>query len=281
MTLFSLEPAPLPDDPALDAVEEWIRGRDRSLDDLFARAIRQALDEVIDGGRTGRWSYAQLEKTEKTYVGTKIEILVRTALGLPRERPLDTVVAGHPVDIKWSGLRTPSWQIPTEAVGELCLLVAGSEEGGTFQAGLLRCRDELLNPGTNKDGKRTISAQGRSLVRWLVEHGSLPPNFLAQLDADDRDAILAEPPGQPRVTKLFALVQGTPVPRLAIETLAQQRDPMRRIRQDKGDRLGGLRILGGHYTRTNDIVQALGYPPLARDEYMSVPIAELTRRGLA
>lgn len=119
MTVTGYSSTPLPADPAIDAAEAWIRGRNISLDVLFAHAIRQALDEVIDGGRTGRWSYSQLEKTEKTYVGTKIEILVRTALGLPRERPLDTVIAGHPIDIKWSGLRTPSWQIPTEAVDEL------------------------------------------------------------------------------------------------------------------------------------------------------------------
>lgn len=266
-------------DPALDVVEEWIRSKTSNLSDLFAKAIRQALDEVIDGGRTGRWAIAQLEKTEKTYIGTKIEILVRTALELPREKPLDTVIEGHPVDIKWSSVRS-TWQIPTEAVDQLCLLVAGDETRGTFEVGLLRCVQPLLNPGMNKDGKRTISKAGRARIRWLVAGGRLPPNFLSTLDPAVREAIMAEAPGQPRVRKLFTLVQKTPVPRLTIETLAQQRDPMRRIRKDKRDRLGGLRVLGGHYGKTNSIVQALGYPPLAKDEYMSVPRADLARLGL-
>jgi Restriction endonuclease NaeI len=266
-------------DPALDEVERWIRNKATHLATLFAKAIRQALDEVIDGGRTGRWAIVQLEKTEKTYIGTKIEILVRTALELPREKPLDTVIAGHPVDIKWSSVRS-SWQIPTEAVDQLCLLVAGDESRGTFEVGLLRCAGPLLNAGMNKDGKRTISKDGRARIRWLVAGGTLPPNFLATLDPAVREAIMAEPPGQRRVRKLFTLVQKTPVPRLTIETLAQQRDPMRRIRKDKRDRLGGLRILGGHYAKTNAIVQALGYPPLAKDEYMSVPRNEITQLGL-
>jgi hypothetical protein len=264
-------------DPALDRVEEWFRARSAEFEPLYPKTIRQALDEVIDGGRTGRWSYSQLEKTEKTYVGTKIEILFRAALELPRQKPLDTVVEGYPVDIKWS---RSSWQIPTEAVEQICLLVAGDEARATFEVGLLRCRESLLNLGKNKDGKRTISQLGRSQIRWLAR-GTLPPNFLATLPAATRDAIMSAPPGQPRVTKLFTLVQKTPVPRLAIVTLAQQPgDPMRRIRRDKSDRLHGLVVLGGHYKRPNSLVQALGFPPLAKDEYMSVPRADIARLGL-
>jgi hypothetical protein len=274
----SAAPVAIDADPALNEVERWIRSKTTDPAALFAKAIRQALDEVIDGGRTGRWAITQLEKTEKTYIGTKIEILVRTALELPREKPLDTVIAGHPVDIKWSSVRS-SWQIPTEAVDQLCLLVAGDETRGTFEVGLLRCAGLFLNPGMNKDGKRTISKDGRARIRWLVAGGTLPPNFLATLDPAVREAIMAEPPGQGRVRKLFTLVQRTPVPRLTIETLAQQRDPMRRIRKDKRDRLGGLRILGGHYANTNAIVRALGYPPLAKDEYMSVPRNEIAQPG--
>lgn len=196
-------------DPALDDVERWIRSKTSDLQALFAKAIRQALDEVIDGGRTGRWAIAQLEKTEKTYIGTKIEILVRTALELPREKPLDTVIGGHPVDIKWSSVRS-TWQIPTEAVDEICLLVAGDEIRGTFEVGLLRCTDPFLNPGMNKDGKRTISKDGRAHIRWLVAGGALPPNFLSTLDPAVREAIMAEPPGQARVRRLRRSVSRVP-----------------------------------------------------------------------
>lgn len=39
--------------------------------------FRSAIDEVIDTARTGRFFLSELEKTEKTYLGTKFEILLR------------------------------------------------------------------------------------------------------------------------------------------------------------------------------------------------------------
>jgi hypothetical protein len=41
------------------------------------------------------------------------------------------------------------------------------------------------------------------------------------------------------------------------------------------DSLGGLRILSSHYG--NGVVQALGYPRLKRDEFLSVPERDLDR----
>jgi Restriction endonuclease NaeI len=264
-------------DPPLDDVEAWFRSHD-DLESTFATLIRQALDEVIDGGRTGRWSLAQLESTEKTYIGTKIEILVRSEFELPRQKPMDTTIAGHPVDVKWSANRS-GWQIPTEAIGHICLLLCGDETHQRFEVGLVRCSEAHLNRGKNKDQKTTLSADGRAAIRWLAR-GTLALNFLATLPASVRDEVMAQPKGQPRVTRLFSLVQRKPVPRLAIVTVAQQGgDPMRRIRKDKRDRLQGLVVLGGHYKKTRQIVETLGYPPLGKDEYMSLPRAELQAHG--
>lgn len=65
---------------AADAVVERrlraLAGRDPAK--KFGQAVRQAIDEVLDGPRTGRCKLAELAKTEKTYVGTKVEIVVRT-----------------------------------------------------------------------------------------------------------------------------------------------------------------------------------------------------------
>lgn len=273
-------PVEQPDyDPALDVVEAWFRSQE-AFAARMERLIRQGLDEVIDGVRTGRWSLDQLEPTEKTYVGTKMEILIRSEFGLPRQRPMDTVVEGHSVDIKWS-IRPAGWMIPREAVGHLCLLVSADEAGGRFKVGLVRCRPEYLNKGDGQgDRKKTLSSVGRSKIRWLAR-GDLSPNFIATLPAAIRDDVMAQPKGQPRVTRLFTLLPRSPVPRLAVVTLAQQPgDPMRRIRKDKGDRLQGLVVLGGHYKKTNEIVKKLGYPPLAKDEYMSVSRAEIEALGL-
>ncbi len=50
----------------------------------FGHAIRQSFDEVFDGQRTGRYALAQLSKVEKTYIGTKVEIVVQAEFGLER-----------------------------------------------------------------------------------------------------------------------------------------------------------------------------------------------------
>ncbi len=236
--------------------------------------MRQAIDEVIDGARTGRYRYSELETQEKTYIGTRIEIVVRTELGLQREEKLDTVIEGHAVDFKWSARE--AWMIPREAVGELCLLLSGDEEGGTFSVGLVRCADERLNRGANQDAKRTLSTSGKSHIRWLIRNGRLPVSFLAGLDKETRDAILAEPPGQARVREFFMRVTRVPVPREVVPTLAVQVDPMRRIRQD-GDqgRLGGMKVLSGHFEVSRKAADLLGYGPLTKRDYLSVPIEEL------
>jgi hypothetical protein len=267
-------------DQPLEEVLDWLqdyprRAKERlDLEATFSRAIRQAIDQVIDGSRTGRYRYEELEQQEKSYIGTRIEIVVRTKFELEREGKLDTVIAGHPVDFKWSA--KVNWMSPREAVGELCLLLEGDESGGTFSVGLVRCDEELLRKSKNQDIKGQLSAAGRRRVRWLVQDGRLPVNFLATLDEETRDAVLAQPVGQARVREFFKRVMRRPVPREVIPTLAVQEDPMRRIRRDRGGAsLDGMKILSGYFKAGSNAAERLGYEPLSKNDYMSVPISEL------
>jgi hypothetical protein len=41
---------------------------------MFAPVIRDTLDQLLDGRRAGRWDYQKLHKTEKTHMGTLVEI---------------------------------------------------------------------------------------------------------------------------------------------------------------------------------------------------------------
>lgn len=279
LELFPSHTAEGPDQP-LEDVWSWLVDHPRrkrnglDLEAVFSIAIRQALDEVIDGPRTGRYRYEELETQEKAYIGTRIEIVVRTELELEPAEKLDTLIDGHPVDFKWSA--RGGWMIPTEAVGELCLLLKGDETKGTFSVGLLRCEDGLLNKGANKDSKRTISKAGKKEIRWLVEDGRLPVSLLAELEPEIEATVFAQPPGQARVREFFKRVMRQPVPRDVICTLAMQEDPMRRVRQDRASSsLDGMKILSGHFTVSKAAADRLGYGPLAKNDYMSVPISEL------
>lgn len=277
---------PTSDDPALDSVVNWLQ--DATAPDpehLFGAAIRQSIDEVLDGPRTGRWGFEQLEKTEKTYVGTKIEIVVRSALELERGTLLDLEIEGVPVDLKWA--MGSAWQIPAEAVGELCLCIGGLKNMTQFQVGVVRCGEEHLNAGRNRDGKRTLSGTGRSAMVHLVNPSPLPPNFVAEMDPGLRDEIVALPTMQARITALFQSLPYIAIPRNAVTTIARTTgDPMRRTRADShaDDPLGDCTVLSAKYG--NRLLEALGRAPMEPDHFMSVPKADIqaipahTRRAL-
>ena len=210
----------------------------------------------------------------KTYVGTKVEIVVRDALRLERGSTLDLEIEGHHVDTKWA--MNSGWQIPREAVEGLCLCIGGLAGMKLFQVGVVRCSEGHLNPGENRDGKRTLSAKGRAAMRHLVEPTAIPGNFVADMDSGIRAEVMAHPTIQGRITALFRLLPYQPIPRNAVGTVARTTgDPMRRLRADAwaGDPLGGMRILSSQYG--NEIVEALGHPRMTPGHFMSVPASEI------
>ena len=254
------------------------RFEDRAGPDMagtFGGAIRQAVDEVLDGPRTGRCRFDQLEKTEKTYIGTRLEILLRTALDLDRGHRLDLEVDGVEVDVKWA--MKSRWQIPREAIGQLCLCIGGLQKMSRFQVGLIRCGDHCLTAKGNQDRKRTIRAGARSSMRMLVDDEPLPANFLADLDPNVLEEVMKEASIQKRVSRLFKELPYEAIPRSAIQTVARTTgDPMRRVRADRAahDSLGGMKILSASYS--NKAIEALGRRPLGPKEFMSIPKDDLT-----
>ena len=264
-----------PIDPGPETVAAWLLAQTSGDPaSFFGKVVRKSIDEVLDGPRTGRWDFEQLEKTEQTYVGTKLEIVARTELGLEQASFMDLDIEGFPVDIKWS--KTSAWQIPREAVEQLCLCVGGLKHMTHFQVGIVRCDVEHLNLGHNRDGKTTISSAGRAAMRVIVPPTTIPPNFVADMDPNIRYDVMREPTIQKRVTRLFQSLPRRPIPRDAVRTVAQtEGDPMRRLRADAhaGDPLGGYKVLSAKYA--NKIVQALGYAALAKDEFMAIPVAEI------
>ncbi|MBM3762011.1 MAG: hypothetical protein FJW36_17405 [Acidobacteria bacterium] len=49
-----------------------------------SQLFRSAIDDVIDTRNTGRFRLDELEKTEKTYIGTRVEILFRNLIKAPK-----------------------------------------------------------------------------------------------------------------------------------------------------------------------------------------------------
>ena len=216
-------------DASLARAVNWFRSQPRMVE-RFGAAIRQSFDEVFDGQRTGRYSLDDLSPVEKTYIGTKVEILIQAEFGLQRGHRMDYLVDGQEVDAKWS-IRSGGWMIPTEAVGELCLCMTADDDRSTFSVGVVRADEVNLRTGANKDKKRQFNTQGIAAMAWLANPGDLPENLLLHLSEETRSAILDyDLSGQQRVNQLFRRVHDRVVRREVVLTVAQQHDGPKRVR---------------------------------------------------
>ncbi len=261
------------DHQLLTAIADEITKRARGADALAARfpaMLRQCIDDVIMTPKTGRRSYDDLEKTEKTYIGTRVEIELRALLSLPKGR-LDTFILGRDVDIK--NTMGSNWMIPTEAIDHPCILVAADEERAKCYLGLLIARPDYLTHGQNKDAKKSVSAAGFANIFWLLRDHPYPPNFWRTVPPDVVGRIFAGKSGNMRMATLFYEVQHKPISRDVVEAVAQQQDFMRRIRSDNGrgtrDHLAreGILLLSGQYDAP--LIAALGLPHCSASQFIS------------
>lgn len=233
--------------------------------------FREAIDEVIDTPRSGRRLISELEKTEKTYIGTKLEILIRNFLGLPKGL-LDLEINGLDVDIK--NTIGNNWMIPTEAIGKPCILVACNENVFRCYAGIFIAHFKNLSTSANKDSKRSVSAVGFENILWILNDAPYPPNFWASVE--ERDARYIMEPikvgGSERLRRLFSKILNRPISRDVIQGVARQKDYMKRLRSNGGarDKLAreGIAILSGQYDSI--LIEALKLPHCGPDEFISV-----------
>lgn len=263
-------------DSGVECVSRWFK-RHADLEGRFSSVFRQAIDEVLDGQRTGRYDVDTLEKTEKTYLGTKVEIVCRAAFDLPFGDDMDYRVSDEEVDAKFS--LEGRWMIPREAMGHLCLLMAANDRLSTFKVGLVRISEDVLTRGGNQDGKRNISLVGRKHIKWLCNEGKLQANLLLGLAPATRTALERVPVGQSRVDQLFRHVHGQIIDRNAVVTVAKQLDAPKRVR-DARQRLApeGIVILGAQ-KESPLVAKALGLPTPDKGTWIAVRLVPAPSTG--
>lgn len=244
------------------------------------RMMRSTLDQLYDGQRTGRYSWAQLHKTERTHFGTLFEINLRREFDdvIDEGMSLDYRIAGHDVDCKFSQ-KMGGWMIPPEAVDQLLLVGYANDAAAEFAVGLVRASHGHLRPGANRDAKVGLNQTGNAAIRWLQRPGELPPNVLLQCTPEVLAAIFdVRLSGQGRVNELFRRVVRRRIGRNTIATVAQQADFMKRVRENGGARTilqpEGYVILGGDYSLHREVAEQLGVPVPEPGELVSVRITE-------
>lgn len=280
MITIKQEPLPYGDDPELDVAEAELYRMDPTGDQV-AKVLRDTLDQLYDGQHSGRWNYDQLRKTEKTHMGTLVEINLHRHFGFDDGDATDYRIAGIEVDCKYSMIYG-SWELPPEAIDHLCLVITAKDADNFWAAGLVRVRESYLRARSNRDAKRQLSAASRIHIRALwPAHRRLAENLFLNLDADARDRIFnaranrGQLHGQAKTNELFRLVQQRIIRRAELATVAQQDDFMKRARGNGGARTHlrpeGILVLG-HQENDPLVAEALGLPVPKKGEFISARV---------
>jgi len=286
--LTGFDPPAPGEDPELDRVAAEILTKDPD-GRIMGDVLRETYDQLYDGQRTGRWSPGQLRKTEKTHMGTLVEINVHRAFDFEDGVAMDYRISGVEVDCKFAA-RLGGWMLPREAYTQahLCLVIWASEESNRWEAGVVRAKDDpVLLGAENQDRKRPLTPHGESTIRWLYASPSLPENLLFHIDDVTRDRIFdptpergREPSGQAKVNMLFELVQQRVVNRASVLTVAQQKDSMKRARDArKRKHLGSKGILVlGRQDGEERAAADLGLPVPTKGSFISARVVRADAR---
>ncbi|MFD3325740.1 NaeI family type II restriction endonuclease [Streptomyces sp. NPDC058701] len=247
------------EDSELQKVLGWLARHDVA--GLYTGAIANAIDYVLDGARTGRYDLRspEVHPGEKASVGAKLEYEVLRSFSLPKAPPLDTLIAGVPVDIK--ATVGANWAIPSEAHCHLCICTQIQLGRSRHRSWLVRAHRSWLYRGAgNRDGKRGLAV--RAWDQWsvpLYDWTPLPVNPLTLLSPEQASRVLAPKPGQEeRLTLMFRYLEGRIIPRSVISTVgAGRHDPLRRARGVR-ERLAqdGLTLLCGKFPEQRDAAAA-------------------------
>jgi len=268
-------------DTELATVVETIRELDPG-GDRIAQVLRDTFDQLYDGLHTGRYRWDQLHKTEKTHCGTLVEINLHREFGFEDGMAMDYRISGIDVDCKYSQ-SVGGWMIPPESMGHLCMLISANDQDSKWNLGFVRIADEILSGGGNRDGKRSITADGRNHIEWVFKDATLPPNILLQLPRSTVDEIMSLSSGQKRIDQIFRVAQQMRIGRGVIATLGQQDDYMKRVRGNGGSRSRlkpeGILVLG-HYDEHKRIAQGLGIPEPGKGESVSVRVVPANKEGI-
>jgi hypothetical protein len=263
------------EDPGLWAVREKLLELDPT-GTRTAYAIRESFDQAYDGQRTGRWDFSQLMKTEKTHIGTLVEMWLQREFGFKDGEDLDYSIAGQEVDAKWSR-NLYEWEIPLEmytSVNQIALLVWGNEYTLKWVSGLLRIRDETLKPvGKQRDRKRQLSEFGKDSILWVHESGQMIENTLVHLPDEIAWQVAQQRSGQAAVDLLFTTAPRVLINRATIDAAAQQVDAGKRVRDSRVRlRERGI-VVFGHYAPHPAMATALGLPSPTLGRFISAQLA--------
>ncbi|MFE3583399.1 NaeI family type II restriction endonuclease [Streptomyces vinaceus] len=294
----------VPDD--LAPFVEWFYNKPEARE-RFRWVLRDSLDELLDGQRTGRWAYQHLTKTEKTYLGTAVEVNLTREFEIAEGERLDWSIADVDIDCKFSK-DLGGWEIPMEMylcadhgdrggrADHAAVVTWMDDDHSQWAAGIVRITDERLRwkqdrrgsgdrvRAYNRDNKRKLSDGAKSGVFWLWGglQTDLPTNLLRHLNADVRERILTaslpgrSSSGQQRVNQLFREVQERLIGRQTVLTAGQQDDAPKRARDARTALQPKGIVVLGHQGSHPHVARALELPVPVKGEWISTHLVPVS-----
>jgi hypothetical protein len=253
-----------------DEILRRVKGQ-KNLEEGYPVRVLEAVEFLLDPVRTGRTSIAELDKTEKTFIGLKIEHFVRDFFDVPKDIR-DLRIGKYDVDVKHTV--GSNWMIPPESsrVSGPCLLIITNEKQRTCSMGLILARPEYLTKG-NRDQKGSISAAGKANILWLIREVSWPRDRWAGIDMKRFRELRKVKGGSKRMAQFFRENLGRPIHRTVVQALLHdQKDFMKRVRGNGGARdmlkKEGVTVVSGAFgKKEHESSRLLQLQP---DEFISV-----------
>ncbi len=149
---------------------------DVSLDDFkltlnniagLSNKLSKAVQEGLDEAKGRQESIDDLDPTEKTVIGIKVESYIRDGLSLSRGKDCDCKIEDFEFDIKTT-VRN-NWMISPKQVRNKSLLLLIKLDDIKFSCGIVKVSEDILNKGANRDKKRTISNTGKDKIIWILK----------------------------------------------------------------------------------------------------------------
>lgn len=239
----------------------------------LGQLIRSAIDYVIDAPTLQRYAISEIDPDEKTAIGKRIERLMKYEFDLVTGNRLDVVLGGEDVDIKTT--MGKNWMFSKSSHNHLNLLIAYDETKAVFQLGLAYVKVEQLG-AHNRDRKQSL--KDKESIYWIIRDQPYPPNFMARLPKEIFQKIISQKTGMKRVVELLRRVNCVAIPRHVICSVANQKDPMRRIRSNGGARDllwdEGIIVLSGAYECDRHVSRSAIGVELLDDEMMTIPVTD-------
>lgn len=256
-------------------------GGHEQLQSIFPEMIRDVIDRIIDPVTTGRTRFEHLDNVEKTFIGLKVEHVLRDLMDVPKGLR-DLIINGMDVDVKNTVRDT--WTIPPETYRdeEPCLLIASDEATNECWFGVIFARDQYLTQGKNRDGKRSVSAEGFRHIWWMLEAHSYPKSRWLNIDMERFRYLRGVKFGSKRLAMFLRENTNMPIHRTVIQALLfDQKDYMKRVRGNGGVRdvlrREKIAVLSGAYD--SGLIRELDLPATGSEEIIAVwPISALQER---